>query len=554
MINLNVTILKKALENEDIVQKLGEQLVKKLKSKMNFAGERGKVEFDLTMMNIDHLKYLQELTKADEDRGSTNFIGSIIKIKENPKKSKISNLKALKSALQEYLKMDFIRGWVFKKSKDGIFMPWLIVSCEYSEATKHSSASVSITMVANKGDDKKGSSDCNRESIRIFSQDIHGHTIESLFTSISWLKESESLIQEYDKDKARFIEIKALINHQLVSNKSGIGIKENGSSYEDKSSRFEEGRKFINDESQLERVVYENWTSTFLNELTILRGLMIGEDDDSYIEMDYEIPHHTKLYLFDLNDHKHIWVHISNIDIYEWKSDLKSKLVLPEIHHDLIEILAGDMGNVMEDVVDGKSGGTTILCKGEPGLGKTLTAEIYSEVIEKPLYKVHSGQLGISPTQIEEKLKYVLSNAERWGAICLIDEADIFLKQRGDDLTQNAIVAVFLRTLEYFSGMLFLTTNRSNDIDDAILSRCIATIKYTRPDAESAKRIWKVLIEQYKADVDDKMIEELVKIFHEISGRDIKELLKLTIKYANGKNKKIDVNDFRICGVFRGLA
>ena len=38
----------------------------------------------------------------------------------------------------------------------------------------------------------------------------------------------------------------------------------------------------------------------------------------------------------------------------------------------------------------------------------------------------------------------------------------------------NAVVGVFLRVLEYFNGLLFLTTNRIDDIDEAIVSRCIA--------------------------------------------------------------------------------
>ena len=47
----------------------------------------------------------------------------------------------------------------------------------------------------------------------------------------------------------------------------------------------------------------------------------------------------------------------------------------------------------------------------------------------------------------------------------------------------NAVVGVFLRVLEYFNGLLFLTTNRVDDIDEAIVSRCIALIRYHAPDA-----------------------------------------------------------------------
>ena len=42
----------------------------------------------------------------------------------------------------------------------------------------------------------------------------------------------------------------------------------------------------------------------------------------------------------------------------------------------------------------------------------------------------------------------------------LIDEADVYIKRRDDNITMNAVVGVFLRVLEYFNGLLFLTTNR----------------------------------------------------------------------------------------------
>ena len=34
----------------------------------------------------------------------------------------------------------------------------------------------------------------------------------------------------------------------------------------------------------------------------------------------------------------------------------------------------------------------------------------------------------------------------------LIDEADVYIKRREDDMTMNAVVGVFLRVLEYFNG------------------------------------------------------------------------------------------------------
>jgi SpoVK/Ycf46/Vps4 family AAA+-type ATPase len=54
----------------------------------------------------------------------------------------------------------------------------------------------------------------------------------------------------------------------------------------------------------------------------------------------------------------------------------------------------------------------------------------------------------------------------------LIDEADIFLEKRStEDIERNAVVGTFLRLLEYYDGVLFLTTNRVHNFDEAFYSR-----------------------------------------------------------------------------------
>ena len=205
------------------------------------------------------------------------------------------------------------------------------------------------------------------------------------------------------------------------------------------------------------------------------------------------------------------------------------------------------------DIIEGKSSGTTILCKGIPGTGKTLTAEAYSEITHRPLYKVNSGQLGVTADSVEKNLETILKRAERWGAVMLIDEADTFIRARGNDTMHNAIVAAFLRTLEYFNGLLFLTTNRCDDVDDAIESRCIATILYDVPEKTQARAIWKVLSKEFGEDLSDDFIEELLELFPEVTGRDIKELLKLTIRFSKGRNKELSLDDFVTCAKFRAV-
>ena len=90
-------------------------------------------------------------------------------------------------------------------------------------------------------------------------------------------------------------------------------------------------------------------------------------------------------------------------------------------------------------------------------------------------------------------------------------------------------------------------------MDDAIASRCIATIRYSTPKEDDAKRIWNVLAAQFQFPLSAELIDSLVAHFDSISGRDIKELLKLTAKWCRQKNVTPTLEVFKTCAQFRGL-
>ena len=128
------------------------------------------------------------------------------------------------------------------------------------------------------------------------------------------------------------------------------------------------------------------------------------------------------------------------------------------------------------------------------------------------------------------------------------------VKQAVTDLVQNAVVGVFLRVLEYFSGVLFLATNRLDAIDDAILSRCTARIQYGVPTKDEQKQIWTILADQNGLDIPK---DQLARIVHKfpMAGREIKNVLKLCMMVAGNDAAKITVElvdtikDFRPTGI-----
>lgn len=77
----------------------------------------------------------------------------------------------------------------------------------------------------------------------------------------------------------------------------------------------------------------------------------------------------------------------------------------------------------------------------------------------------------------------------------LLDEADAFMEQRTSyHDNHNRLVTVFLRKLEYYQGILFLTTNRMIQFDEAIISRTYLTIKYQGLTRDFRREIWKNLL------------------------------------------------------------
>jgi SpoVK/Ycf46/Vps4 family AAA+-type ATPase len=128
-------------------------------------------------------------------------------------------------------------------------------------------------------------------------------------------------------------------------------------------------------------------------------------------------------------------------------------------------------------------------------VGKTLTAEGISEFLERPLYMVGAGELGTDSRTLETQLSRILDIAHVWGAVLLLDEADVFLERRSvHDLQRNALVSIFLRLLEYFQGILFLTTNRVETFDEAFQSRIHIALRYNDLDRKAKKVIWKTFL------------------------------------------------------------
>jgi hypothetical protein len=124
------------------------------------------------------------------------------------------------------------------------------------------------------------------------------------------------------------------------------------------------------------------------------------------------------------------------------------------------------------------------------------------------------GDLGSEPKVIQESLEGHFKLAHRWNCVLLLDEADVYLAERHhNDLDRNGIVSVFLRTLEYYSGLLFLTSNRVGSIDPAFKSRIHVALRYNKISLSGTLEIWANILNGIDKDNNDPRVK--VKIDYE---------------------------------------
>ncbi|KAG8782472.1 hypothetical protein FRC12_020786 [Ceratobasidium sp. 428] len=155
-----------------------------------------------------------------------------------------------------------------------------------------------------------------------------------------------------------------------------------------------------------------------------------------------------------------LWGRISVDDLSEisFNENAFDRLVLSDDYKDIIkaqvETFSKRGDELVSDLVENKGGGMVMVLHGKPGTGKTLTAEAISEHLKCPLYMVSSGELGQYADALESQLRDIMTMSASWNAIVLIDEADVFLEARDQfDSSRNSKVSVFLRLLEYHTGV-----------------------------------------------------------------------------------------------------
>ncbi len=176
---------------------------------------------------------------------------------------------------------------------------------------------------------------------------------------------------------------------------------------------------------------------------------------------------------------------------------------------DLSHVLAGALAGSL-------NAGVKALMQGPSGTGKTMAARILAVELNKDLYRVDlASVVNKYIGETEKNINQVLSRAEELDIILLLDEGDALLTRRtsvqtANDRYANLETNYLLQRLEAYEGILLITTNAPDYIDDAFERRMDVVVTFKIPGAANRWGIWNIHLPAAHQ-IDESLIKEIAR-------------------------------------------
>ena len=184
------------------------------------------------------------------------------------------------------------------------------------------------------------------------------------------------------------------------------------------------------------------------------------------------------------------------------------------------------------------------LFHGPSGTGKTLTATLLGNELQREVYRVDLSQVVSKYIgETEKNLAAVFTEAERRKWILFFDEADALFGKRtqtssSHDRYANQEVAFLLQRVEDHPGTVILATNLKSNLDDAFARRFQSVIYFAPPTAAQRLQLWRNSFGskvKFESDVD----LSLVARQHELTGGQIINVVRYACIVAVQNGGKI---------------
>lgn len=200
------------------------------------------------------------------------------------------------------------------------------------------------------------------------------------------------------------------------------------------------------------------------------------------------------------------------------------------------------------------SPGYRTLFYGPPGTGKTLTATLLGQEFNQPVYRVDlSAVVSKYIGETEKNLEKIFLQAENKQWILLFDEADALFGKRtqaksSNDRYANQEVSYLLQRVESFNGLVILTSNIKNNIDDAFLRRFNNIIQFSKPNIEERLSLWQKSLPP-NASLEDETIFKQIAKNYDLSGAQIVGAMTFACLYTIDMQSTIVSNESILKGI-----
>ncbi len=185
---------------------------------------------------------------------------------------------------------------------------------------------------------------------------------------------------------------------------------------------------------------------------------------------------------------------------YNWDD-----LVLPEDRLELLRHLCGRVRHRTLVHTDwelgrGRAPGVIALFTGEPGTGKSMSAEVVANDLGLDLSRIDLSQtVSKYIGETEKNLARLFDAAEAGGVVLVFDEADALFGKRSavqdsHDRYANLETSYLLERLERFRGLAILTSNLGANLDAAFTRRISVQMDFPRPGPAERARLWERML------------------------------------------------------------
>lgn len=218
---------------------------------------------------------------------------------------------------------------------------------------------------------------------------------------------------------------------------------------------------------------------------------------------------------------------------------LKSVILPEDVKSDILAVLKQSVKQdkifnewgLGETIAYGK--GMTFLFWGGPGTGKTLTAKSIANGLGKELIVMDTGMTqSQEPGYAQRIMTQMFEQATKKKAVLLLDECDSFVASRTHlGMILGSEVNHLLTEIEKFEGILILTTNRIEDLDEAVERRISLIVEYKDPSPEQRKAIFESIIPK-KMPLSDCVDLDTISLDYPLTGGQIKNVVLQAARLA----------------------